>query len=170
MIHDVIPIIAGELKDYLETKFATYDDVVTISNLVNQDGTIAIREDNKVVVTLVSLERDGSNLNFGGGSIRTDMPLHVNLYLLFSSYFIDYAESLKFLSGVIGFFQGNPQFVIDGNTIKAELFHIDFRELSNLWTCLGAKIMPHVLFKFRTLDMDEGRIREEVPAITGITV
>jgi len=77
---------------------------------------------------------------------------------------------LKFLSGVIGFFQGNPQFMIDDNTIKAELFHIDFRELSNLWTCLGAKIVPHVLFKFRTLNMDEGRIREEIPPITGITI
>ncbi|MBK8747746.1 MAG: DUF4255 domain-containing protein [Saprospiraceae bacterium] len=170
MIHEVIPIIAGELKDYLESKFGSYEDVVIISNLINQDGSIAIREDNKIVVTLLNIERDGSNMNFGGGMIRTDMPLHINLYMLFSSYFTDYAESLKFLSGVIGFFQGNPQFMIDDNTIKAELFHIDFRELSNLWTCLGAKIVPHVLFKFRTLNMDEGRIREEIPPITGITI
>ena len=43
MIHEVIPIIAGELKDYLESKFGSYEDVVIISNLINQDGSIAIR-------------------------------------------------------------------------------------------------------------------------------
>ena len=37
MIHEVIPIIAGELKDYLESKFGSYEDVVIISNFTLPD-------------------------------------------------------------------------------------------------------------------------------------
>ena len=167
MIHELIPYVAADLNDFLESRFDTDNDPVILSNLVNQDGTLAIKEENKVIVTLINIERDGSNQGFGGGLIRGDMPVHINLYILFSSYFTNYAESLKFLSGVIGFFQANPNYILDGNTIKIELYNPDIKEISNLWSAVGAKYLPSVIYKFRTLNMDEDNITDEVPPIGG---
>lgn len=169
MIHEFVPIMAGELRDFLEAHFDTADDVVVLSNLVNQDGTSALLEENKVIVNIVNVERDGTRQGQGGGLVKGDIPVHINIYLLFAAHFADYAEALKFLSGVIGFFQGTPSFNIDGNIVKVELFNIDFRELSNLWASLGAKYMPSVLYRARTLNMDEQLIRDEIPPVMGIT-
>lgn len=170
MIHEVIPIIADELNDYLESKFDTSDEPVILSNLLNQDGSIAVREENKIIVSLINIERDGSNPMAGGGFSAGDRPIHVNLYVLFSAYFTNYFESLKFISGVIGFFQSNPSFVIDGSNILAEMHNIDFRDMSNIWTGFGAKYLPCVLFRFRTLNMDDDRINDEIPPVAGSVI
>jgi len=170
MIHEFIPIIASELRDFLDSRFDAPDDVVKLSNIVNQDGSLAIMEENKVIVSLINIERDGTNQMGGGGMFRGELPVHINLYVLFSAYFTDYAESLKFISGVVGFFQGTPTFTHGGNTVKIELHNIDFRELSNLWAALGAKYIPSVVYKIRTLNMDEDHISDEIPPIAGLTV
>lgn len=169
MIHEILPLIAAELSDFLDSRFDTSEDPVTLSNLVNQDGTVAVKGENKIVVSVVNIERDGSNLMAGGGFTRGDMPVHVNLYVMFSAYFNDYFEALKFISGVIGFFQGSPSFTYLGTTVKAELHNIDFRELGNLWTALGAKSLPFVIYKIRTLDMDEDNIRDVIPPVSGVS-
>lgn len=170
MIHEVVPIIADELNDYLNAKFDTSEDPVLLSNLLNQDGSIAVREENKIIVSLINIERDGSNLYGSGGLGTGDTPIHVNLYVMFSAYFTNYFESLKFLSGVIGFFQSNPSFVIDGGTILAEMHNVDFREMSNIWAGLGAKYLPSVLFRFRTVSMADDRINDEVPPVSGTII
>lgn len=170
MIHEFVPIIASELSDFLDSRFDTSEDPVALSNIVDQDGSVAIKGENKVIVTLVNIERDGSNQMQGGGYHRGDLPVHVNLYVLFSAYFNDYIESLKFISGVIGFFQANPTFTYMGNTVKVEMHNIDFRELGNLWTAVGAKCLPSVLYRIRTLNMDEDNIRDQIPPVAGITM
>ena len=170
MIHEVVPIIADELNDHLNTKFDTSEDPVILSNILNQDGTVAVREENKIIVSVVNVERDGSNLYGSGGLGMGDTPIHVNVYVMFSAYFTNYFESLKFLSGVIGFFQANPSFIIDGGTILAEMHNVDFREMSNIWAGLGAKYLPSVLFRFRTVSMDDDRINDEIPPVSGTVI
>lgn len=170
MIQEVIPIVAGELRDFLDMKFDVPDEIVTLGNIVNQDGSMNILEDSKVIVTLVNIERDGTNMLPGGGYGKGDIPVHINLYVLFSAFHSDYAEALKLISGVIGFFQAHTNFIVDGNTIKAELQNLDFREQSNVWSALGAKYLPSVVYRFRTISMDEGNIHDEIPPISGITI
>jgi len=170
MIHEFVPLIASELSDFLDGRFDTSEDPVILSNIVQQDGSVAIKGENKVIVTLVNIERDGTNQGHGGGFSRGDLPVHINLYVLFSAYFNDYIEALKFTSGVIGFFQANPTFTYMGNTVKVELHNVDFRELGNLWTAVGAKCLPSALYKIRTLNMDEDNIRDTIPPVSGISM
>ncbi|MGB1216690.1 MAG: DUF4255 domain-containing protein [Saprospiraceae bacterium] len=162
MIHEVIPIIADELNDFLNSRFGTAEEPVIISSILNQDGSMAILDDNKVIVSLINIERDGTNqLARSGG----DLPVNINLYVLFASYFNNYGEALKFLSGVIGFFQANPNFMIEGNMIRVELYNPDFKEIGNLWSAIGAKYLPSVVYKFRTISIDEGNISDDIPAV-----
>ena len=178
MIHEILPIIAGELNEFLNSRFDLAEDSVVLGSLVGQDGNIAIQGENKIVVTLINIERDGTNMSYGGGHTRTNPPIHINLHVLFTAYFNNrnYAEALKFISGVIGFFQGKnafdhqntPEMPSHLSKIHADLISLDFRELGNLWSGLGAKYLPSVIYKFRTLDMDEDKIIDEIPAIEGI--
>jgi len=168
MIHEIIPIITDELNTFLESHFSLSENAVVLSNILNQDGSVAIKDENKVIATLINVERDGSNQYQGAGFARTDLPIHVNLYLLFSCYFVNYSESLKFLSGIIAFFQTTPNYVYDGNTIKIEFYNIDIKELNTLWTGIGAKYMPSVIYKFRTIGIDEERLRDEIPPVSTV--
>jgi len=179
MIHELLPVVAGELNEFFQARFGTNEDKVVLGNLVEQDGTLAIQEPNKIVISLINIERDGTNLAYSGG-IEGPAPVHINLYVLFGAYFeqTNYAEALKFISGTVGFFQANP--IWDSSTApelddhisktRWDVFNIDFRELSNLWGTIGAKYIPSVIYKVRTLDMDEGNIIDDIPTIEGITI
>lgn len=178
MIHQVLPIVVGELNDFFQHRFDSAEDKVVMANIVNQDGTIAIEGENKVVVTLINVERDGSNQMAGNGG--PNPPVHINLYVLFGAYFNNnnYVEALKFISGVIGFFQGKntfnhhntPMYPSEASQVRMEIVNIDFRELSNLWASLGAKYIPSVIYRMRTLNMDEDIINDDMPPIAGLGI
>lgn len=181
MIHQVVPIIVGELNDFFQHRFDTAEDKVVMGNITNQDGSIAIEGENKVVVSLINIEKDGSNQFAGQGHASgTNPPVHINLYLMFGAYFNthNYIEALKFVSGVVGFFQGKPtfnhhntpMFPNDATQVRMEIVNIDFRELSNLWATLGAKYIPSVIYRLRTLNMDEDNISDEYPPIAGLGI
>jgi hypothetical protein len=178
MIHQVLPIVVGELNDFFQHRFDSAEDKVVMANIVNQDGTIAIEGENKVVVSLINVERDGSNQMAGNGG--PNPPVHINLYVLFGAYFNNnnYIEYLIFFSGFIGFFQGKntfnhhntPMYPSEASQIRMEIVNIDFRELSNLWASLGAKYIPSVIYRMRTLNMDEDIINDDMPPIAGLGI
>ncbi|GAB4411193.1 MAG: hypothetical protein OHK0039_16160 [Bacteroidia bacterium] len=174
MIHQVLPVVVEELNDFFQSRFGTSEDKVVLANIVNQDGTVAIEGEDRVVVSLINVERDGSNQLAGASGANP--PVHINLYLLFAAYFNNYVEALKFISGTIGFFQGKnnfnhhntPLIPAAASQIRMEIVNIDFRELSNLWASLGAKYIPSVIYRMRTLNMDEDHITDDYPPIAGL--
>lgn len=183
MIHQVLPAIVRELTEYLESKFGISDDQVVLGNVVNQDGSLAI-DGNKLVVSLINISRDaskGSTNNFGGND---HPPVYINLYVIFSAVYNqsninsqDYLESLKIISGVISFFQGRnafdahntPDFPADATKVFAEIENIEFRELVNLWSLSGAKYVPSIVYRFRSLNMEEDLVTDEIPHVGGIS-
>ena len=83
MIHQILPNLGEELMDFLEGRF-DYDEPVALSNIMEQDGTLALEIEDKVIMTLVGIERDGSYSVGGAGFSRGDIPVHINLFVLFS--------------------------------------------------------------------------------------
>lgn len=177
MIHEVVPVIAAELNDFLESQFDTGEDKVIISNLVNQDGSVAIQDENKVVVSIINIERDGNNQR-SFAKLGSNPSVNINIYILFSAYFnsSNYLEALKFISGVIAFFQSKnvftpsntPMLNNDIHQIVAEMVNIDFKELSNLWGALGGKYLPSVVYRFRSINIDEDLLSDEIPDVGGL--
>jgi len=179
MIHQVLPAIVRELTDYLEAKFGISDDQVVLGNVVNQDGSLAI-DGNKLVVSLINISRDGSlgsTKSFGGND---NPPVYINLYVIFAAVYNqsnissqDYLESLKMISGVISFFQGHnafdahntPDFPSGALKVICEIENIEFRELVNLWSVSGAKYVPSIVYRFRSLNMEESLVTDEMPHI-----
>jgi hypothetical protein len=180
MIYEALTCITEELNEYFRNKLSISEEKIVLSGLMNMDGTIAVPGENKIVVTLVNLEKEAVHrmATKGVGSIlgNQNTPLQMNAYVLFSAYFSNsnYAESLRFISFIIAYFQNKNVFT-SSNTpnmdlrlekLSLEICDLSTDSLSNMWSSLGAKYMPSVLYKIRMLTFDESTITEFRPRVS----
>jgi hypothetical protein len=183
MIYEALSCLTDEINEYFRNKLKPNEDKAILSALVNQDGTIAIQGENKIVITLINVEKEFNSKGNGGGIggstfSNKSSSMNINLIILFSAYFAanNYAEALRFLSFTMGFFQYKNVFT-PSNTPKLdsridklifELASLTPEQLNNTWASLGAKYMPSVIYKMRMLTLDESIVREYRPAVSGI--
>lgn len=173
MISKALKFTNDSLNQYLKNKFGLSDAVVITNRIIDQNGSVPLENQNKVTITLIHVEqetvksfyRNKKQLNDGN---YENKPLdeRYNLYLLIAPNFEDYNETLKFLNATIQFFQING--VINSNTssdIPKEINRLEFElekgdgylQMHNLWSALGAKYQPSVIYKMRlvTIVSDE---------------
>lgn len=183
MIFEAIKCITEEMNEFFRNKLRVNEDKVIISGLVNQDGTPAIQGENKIVITLVNIEKEINNYGVtasvsGGQSINRAAPATINIFLMFSAYFAsaNYTESLRFLSFIIAYFQSHnvfnrstsPGLDVGIDKLIMEMAGLSSEQQNNIWSMMGAKYMPSVVYKMRMLTFDDSIIREIRPAVTGI--
>ena len=182
MIAAAVTHIAGQLNQHLRRTFESSEEVVVVSNLLEQDGTLATNVNNRVVVFLVNVEKDATaqrmpNVERQGadGRVVSYPPIFLNLYVMVAAHFGagNYAEALKFLSAAVGFFQGRPIFDhanspdLDPRVerLVLDIENLSVHDLSNLWGVLSGHYLPSVLYKVRMVAFDSGDIRRRTPAI-----
>ncbi|MEL7001724.1 MAG: DUF4255 domain-containing protein [Bacteroidota bacterium] len=184
MIQNILPVVADELNDYLKSTFNSVEDKVIISNIINQDGSVAVEGNNKVVITLINVTEESTlRANANNKLINTSFlefapPVTVNLTLLFSAFFSskNYLEALRFISGVIYFFQSKPLFtnqntpnlIGDTDKIHFDILSMQQQELMNIFSMMGAKYMPSVVYKMKMLTFSQDNIISEIPAVRGL--
>lgn len=176
--------IVDELNEFFRTKLRVNEDKVVLSGIMNLDGSIAIQGENKVLVTLINIEKEPSaksNANAPGARTfaNTASPMSVNIYVLFSSYFSgnNYPEALRFTSFVIAFLQekgvfsqsNTPRLDVGIEKLTFEMESLGSEKLNNVWATLGAKYMPSVLYKVRMLTFDTSVVREYRPSVSGVS-
>lgn len=178
MIALVLKALIKELNQFLQFKYELDEEVVTLTTLVNQDGSVPLEAENKIVCTMIGLEQDRMNVNDSSSRLMgKNPPINLNMYALFAANFsaANYAQSLKILSGVIAFFQGKQVFT-NKNTpslasaipkITVTIANVEFRELTHLWGAIGAKYMPSIAYKIRMISIDQNRLLGELPTVTG---
>jgi len=183
MIDKAYAFLLEELNGYLNTRYPSTEPHAVLSALLNQDGTVPPAIENKLVLSLVNVEREAvlpgvgmQARNGGGGYVQISPALTLNLYLLVTAHFGgNYTEALKFLSGALAFFQGKPLFTPQNSPafpkelekLSLEMVSLDFQALNNLWSNLGGKYLPSVLYKVRMIGVQEGRIAALVPGASG---
>ncbi len=173
-------------------------DCVVLSNLMKPDGTFALPVDQgndnfKVIITLINLEEDrvkDSQLYYQKVNDKIQVvnpPVNINMCLLFSVFANNYPTALRLLSYVISFFQSNSVFDsgsypqmnanVDANKtwqkvdkLLATLYPISFEQQNNLWAALGAKYMPSVIYKIRTISFTDVEPKMEAPPVTEVTI
>jgi hypothetical protein len=184
MIDTAISHIANQLNQHLRASYDLAEDIVVVSNITEQDGTVGSHADNKLLLFLVNIEKDATaHSQSGGPTGRSDRanlgfpPVFLNLYLMFAGNFggSNYMEALKFISNTISFFQRRPVFdhqvtpdldpQIEKLTMQIE--NLDVRDLSNLWGVLSGKYLPSVLYKVRIIAYDSADVRTQVPTVRG---
>jgi len=184
MVDKAMTFIVGELNSLLSARFQSNEKMAILSSLSNPDGTVPTGIENKVVLTLINVERE-STTSGGNWPVRTkegshdrlSPPLGLNLFLLVTASFgANYSEALKFLSNVLGFFQARPSFNAQNSAafpremerLSMELVNLSTHEVNNVWAILGAKYMPSVVYKVRMLLIQEEWISERVPTVVGV--
>jgi hypothetical protein len=150
MIDHALGFILHELNVFLGARFEGSEPHAILSALVNQDGSVPPAIENKLVLSLVNVERETR-----GAGPRAAPALNLNLYLQISSNFgANYVQSLQFLSAALEFFVERPVFSAPGlpagiQSLSAEMVNLTIQDLQNLWSITGGKYLPSALYKLR---------------------
>lgn len=181
MIHNVVSTVIDSLNEFIKNELNLQEDMVLLTNLVDIKGNVNPQIENKLCVYLQHLEeervvKNGSYQTNGG----VNPPMHFNLYLMFVANFPDpnYLESLRYISLVLEYFQGTkvfdrgnlPSLSLNVDRVGMEYVNLDSRELNNIWSLLGLKYMPSVLYKLKMVTFTSSLIREEIPSILRNTI
>lgn len=194
MIHSVLEFLTQELNSFIKLKVG--DPLTTrifLSGVTNEAG-IAI-PDQSLGLSLINIEEERTNkeqqsrfVNAVGKVEKRNPEIQLNLYVLITANFQnkqanntsdDYVEGLKQLSYAIAFFQSKNVFTPENSpalsgfddTLKkivVELYSYSFEQLYNFWSVVGAKYLPSVLYKVKTLTIQENAIQERGESVEQI--
>ncbi len=179
MIYEVIQTITDGLNIFFKTRLRTIEDKAVISGIVNQDGSVAQLEENKVLITLISVEKEPTTVG-----LKKDgkQRVHINFYVLFSCYFsnANYSEALKFLDFTMNYLNDNSSIDVaesgmlkstssGGLKVQVELESLSLDQISHLWGAIGAKTMPSALYKIRMIPLDSNSLKEFRPSAAVLT-
>lgn len=200
MIDSALILLREELNEYIRNLPGNTDpSYVVLGNVsaLDADGGDDLR--GTLILSLVNIEEE-STLKNGkafhkmlNGTVRYEnLPIFLNLYLLFSANFPDnYTNALIRLSQTIRFFQGKHAFnlrntvsstilaaisdptnpekdVLSGLELYLDLYTMTFEQINHLWGSLGGKQIPFVMYKARLVLIREPQFRAEAPVIEEI--
>lgn len=185
MISKALTFTSNFLNKEIKMNYGIDEDRVIVSSLINPDGSVSDNIENKIIISVINLEHEttvkslnnyvsGNQNNFG----KVAPPVYLNLYLLVSANYDsgNYLEALKMLSSVIGIFQSNtyftkqlhPEMPAPLDKLTFEIYNLPINELSHIWSGIGAKYVPSILYKVRMITMQEDLITEEISGVSGL--
>ena len=194
MIFESLELIAQELNKYLNSIDNQDDDLVTLGNIAFFESNFpGSQESNtlldKIVITLINLEEEATLKNMSSNKIINDRteylnpPINLNLYILISSTSSSYDNSLKYLSRVVTFFQDKkvfteqnsptnnlPEISMDSFKFILDQYSPTFEESNFLWSTLGGKQLPSVIYKMRLLKLESDKKIEVRGVIENIEI
>ncbi len=181
MIDTAMTYIKDALSESFSNQFENAKNIIRLSNPINPDGSLPKNIEDKIVFFLTNIEQESSlKNNFNrtadkNGKFSSAGPtIHLNLSLLFCANFTEeaYTDGLRYLSAVIRFFQYNPVVTsaikghpLGDSKLHFEMVKLDQSELSHLWSAIGTKLMPAVLYKMRLLAFKDDAQGQAVPSI-----
>ncbi|MCC4212605.1 DUF4255 domain-containing protein [Leeuwenhoekiella parthenopeia] len=184
MLYEALEIVREQLSEYLNdtglgSNIVILDSIAHFVDNPNKDNEAL---DNKVIVSLLSLQEETSlknqrNMKFRDGNpVYLNNPVNVHAYILFTCNRSDYDFSLRSLSALIAFFQGKRIFnhkntVFSRNTqvmrdVKEFYFTLDlytptFEELNYIWSMHGGKAYPAALYKLNLLSLERDHLLDQ---------
>jgi hypothetical protein len=141
-----------------------------------------------VLLSMVNIEEEvllRNPENFfkrNNSTVYKNPPMHFNITIIFGAYRTDpdreqvYTDAVSYIQRVIGFFQresvfepsNSPDLPAGIEKLVFELMNYNIEQLHNLWTMLGGKYVPSVVYKMRMVIIDEALEEMEAPLISQI--
>ncbi|MDB4582339.1 DUF4255 domain-containing protein [Draconibacterium sp.] len=197
MIRKVLDLTRKELQAFFDN-FNIGKEVdsmrivsVVLSNILDQDGKIETivnssgGADHSLVITLINIEEEKHlkpppaikelNRQF---IVKQNPEINLNLYVLLTAFSSHYETSLGIISDAIKFFQSKhifnhsntPALDVKIEKIIADLFTLTFEQQNYLWSMMGVKYLPSVMYKLRMLSIDDEQIKDKVKPVKEITI
>jgi len=188
MIDRAMGFVVDSLNGFLEDRHISEEPIAELSGLTTLEGDPPKNLNNKIVVTVLNIEREAAAISSSpmplrqtteGGYVRAPQDLALNVYVIVSASFDDrYKDGLRVLSGALGFFQSNPIITPASHPnlpkgieqLAFKMVNLDLQTLGHVWGVLGGRYMPSALYKIRILAIDDSWLAELVPEVTGIAV
>ncbi|WP_296382185.1 DUF4255 domain-containing protein [Winogradskyella sp.] len=165
--------------------FSQDTEVVVASSLVSIRGGLNSDIDNKIVISIINIERESTvkaQVNHitrdGNSMIKIAQPMVLNLYLLVSANYSseNYIEASKILSSIISLFNSTSYFTREKypsmeapiEKLTMEIYNVPVTELNHIWNGIGANYVPSIVYKVRMVGIQERGIKERTPAIKGL--
>lgn len=187
MIDKVMEVIRAEVNDFIGRKLedTTIPDRVVLTSFVDDNGRVAIPTD-AIGLSLLNIEEERTfkeaamirTAKAESSSSFVTPPISLNLQIMFTAYFKNYVESLKQLSFILGCLQTKP--VFDRNNTPAlvgldtaklifELNILPLEQQHYIWSMIGLRYLPSVIYRVRMLTIFERDVISEVANIKEIT-
>lgn len=167
MIDQVLSAIVSKLNTYI----GTLDPEVILGNISFADAfqeTPSQNLSDKIVVSVVNIQQEETlrNLPFRRTVYNNGIPevverqpeIHLNVFILISANKNTYSTALQRISQVIAFFQRQFVFTpadtpvlgtLQLTQVIFDLYSTRFEELNQLWSVMGGKYIPSVIYKMR---------------------
>ena len=183
MINKALQFTSDVLDQFLKNRFALDESKVILNNLIESNGSVPQINQNKIVISLINIEKETAkpfysrSQKISNGNYSDINPAErFNLDVLISSNFDDYNETLRFLNAAIVFFQVNN--VLDAsvssnipaglNKLEFEVERITYHQMQSLWTAMGAKYQPSIIYKMRLITIQGGETEGFTAGISGV--
>lgn len=173
MIFETLSFLSAEVNKFLNLKLgASLEPRLKMGNASRAlddtlTGQFSLSE--KAIISLVNVEEDRvvkQHENFkktATSTIYKNPPVRLNLFVLFSVNKADYEDSLKWLTVIIQYFQhqnvftgtSHPDLHENISKLIVELHSLNFEQVNHLWSTLGGKYLPSVMYKVRQITIDE---------------
>jgi Pvc16 N-terminal domain len=138
----------------------------------------------KAILSMVNIEEDRvakqqeNYIRTDTSAIYKNPPLYLNMYILFAVNKPEYDDCMIWLGHIMQFFQHqqvftpatHPDLEIDIQKLIVDMYSMNFEQVNHLWSTLGGKYMPSVLYKVRQLMLDENAKQSESVFVNEITI
>jgi hypothetical protein len=181
MIHESLKFLAEEVNKYLNIKMPLPGNIpvrLVVSNISaagDAQANIDPKINDQAVLSLVNVEEDRvakQQEHFtktDTSTVYKNPPLYLNFYILFAMNRTVYADNLKILGYIIQFFQHQYVFTpithpnLDPSIQRmiVDMHNMSFEQANHLWSILGGKYVPSVLYKVRQVTANEDAIISE---------
>ena len=150
--------------------------------MVDETGKYAIHSET-VGLSLINIEEERLTREqlpdyryVNGQHIKKEPELKLNLHVIVVANFTHYDVGLKYLSLVLTYFQSHPFFTpseypaLDTRITKliVELQSLGYEQLNQIWTYIGGKQLPSVIYKVRLVAIQDQTLKAVQPPLTAI--
>lgn len=162
----------GAIVNQINTYIGLADPEVILGNISLIDAfqeTSSQSLADRVIASVVNIEQEESlrNIPFRRSitqpnglpvGVERQPEIYLNIYLLFGSNKSEYGIALQRIAQVIAFFQRQHVFTpadtpalgaLNINKLVFDLYSTGFDELNQLWSVMGGKYIPSVVYKMR---------------------
>ena len=175
MIGELLNIITKDVSSFIDKqiKLPSGKKSVILQKPTNIKGELDM-PDNSISMSLINIEQELSTRDtmikkqvINGKVYKQNPAVNINLQIIFIANFQnDYINELNYITKVIEFFQQKPSFTAtntkDLKKLKVEevFFKLNTLELdkqNNIWSLLGCKYMPSVVYKVGLIAIQEDK-------------
>lgn len=180
-VQDNIAPLLIAVRDYLGTSLtALLDgqrDQVVLDNIGRPNGNLSIEAGGATFITLIRTEEDASRQerrnvrkvstpgSAAPGIIRRNPPVNLNLYVLVTANHDSYEDALNVLSEIVATFQHrnilnaadlnlNTNAFFASRQLKFTMMSPSLEEWNHLWSMLGGKQLPALLYMVQALAIE----------------